>query len=202
MPKLNKNKFILGVTGNLACGKSTVAAMFKTQDCLLIDADRLGHRFLSAPGLVYKKIINTFGEGILDPDKKINRAKLAKRVFAGKKDLARLNAIVHPVLIKEIKRLIKNSDKKIIILDAALIIEAGLRKIADKLVVVTAKKNQQILRQQKGAGLSREDILSRLKSQISQSKKKRFADFIIDNSGSIVETKKQVCAIRRKLWKS
>lgn len=176
--------------------------MFKTGDCLLIDADRLAHRFLFAPGAVYKKIRKNFGEGILNPDKKINRAKLAKRVFADTRDLARLNAIVHPVLIKEIRRLIKNSDKKVIILDAALIIEAGLRKIVDKLVVVTAKKNQQVLRQQKGAGLSRREIMLRIKSQISQNKKTRFADFIIDNSGSIAETKKQVFAIRRKLWKS
>lgn len=176
--------------------------MFKAKDCLLIDADRLGHKFLSTQGPVYKKIRKNFGEGILNPDKKINRAKLSKRVFADTKDLARLNAIVHPVLIKEIRRLIKNSAKKIIILDAALIIEAGLRKIVDKLVVVTAKKNQQILRQQKKAASSRREISLRIKSQISQNRKKRFADFIIDNSGSIAETKKQVFAIRRKLWKS
>lgn len=202
MPKQKKNKFVLGITGNIACGKSTVAAIFKTKDCQLIDADCLGHELLSIGTGVYRKIRKSFGQGILKPDNSIDRSKLAKIVFADKRALARLNGIVHPSLIKEINRLIKNSNKRIIILDAALIIEAGLRRMVDKLVVVTAKKNQQIGRGQKGPGFKRGQIRMRLKSQISQNEKLRFADFTIDNSGLITKTRKQVLEIRRKLWKS
>lgn len=202
MLKSKKNKFVLGITGNIACGKSTVAAMFKTKDCQLIDADRLGHELLSVGSGVYKKIIKSFGRGILKANKEVDRTKLASIVFASNAALTNLNGIVHPVLIKEIKRIIRNSKKRVIILDAALIIEAGLRKRVDKLIVVTAKRNQQILRAAKASGFKKEQILARLKFQISQSKKLPFADFTIDNSGSIGETRKQVLEIRRKLWKS
>lgn len=197
-----KNKFILGITGNIGCGKSTVAAIFKTKDCQLIDADCLGHELLFMGTGVYREIRRFFGRGILKPDNSIDRAKLAKIVFSDKKALAKLNGIAHPALIKEIKRLIKTSNKRIIILDAALIIEAGLRKMVDKLVVVTAGKNQQIARGRKRPGFKRGQIRMRLKSQISQKEKSRFADFIIDNSGLISKTRKQVLEIRRKLWKS
>lgn len=202
MPKHEKNKFILGITGNIACGKSTVAEMFKTKDCQLIDADCLGHELLSAGTGVYKRIIKSFGQGILRADKGIDRAKLGRVVFSNQEALVKLNGIVHPALIKKINYLIKNSNKRIVILDAALIIEAGLRGMVDKLVVVTVKRNQQILRSKKGSGFRKGHILKRLKSQISQKEKSGFADFTIDNSGSIGKTRKQVLAIRRKLWKS
>lgn len=202
MPKQKKNKFILGITGNFACGKSAVSAMFKTKDCQLIDADSLGHELLSVGCGVYKKIVRSFGRKILKPNRQIDRARLGDIVFADKAALAKLNKIVHPELINKIKRLIWNSKKRIVILDAALIIEAGAVKIIDKLVVVTAKQNQQILRGQKSSGFKKAQILKILESQISQEAKTRFADFIIDNSGSIGKTRKQVLEIRRKLWKS
>ena len=199
MLKQKKNKFVLGVTGNIACGKSTVAGMFKTKDCLLIDADALGRRLLVKNRGIYKKIIGIFGREILKRDNAIDRNKLGKKVFADKAALIKLNRIMHPPLIREIKRQIKNSDKKIIILDAALIIEAGLRKMVDKLVVVKAKREQQILRKVKSGVFGREDVAMRMKSQISQNAKLRFADFIIDNSGQISKTRKQVFEIRRAL---
>lgn len=202
MLKPRKNKFVLGVTGNIACGKSTVAGMFKTKDCLWINADYLGHDLVSTHAGVYNKIINTFGTGILKLDKSIDRVKLAKIVFADQEVLTKFNALVHPELIRRIKQFIRNSAKKIIILDAALIVESGLIKIADKLVVVVAKKKQQILRAQKSLGLTKKQVILRMKSQISQKEKSRFADFIIDNSGQISKTKKQVSKIRRQLWKS
>lgn len=192
----------MGVTGNIGCGKSTVASMFKTKDVQVIDADVLAHKLYSAGSSTYRKIKKAFGDRIIQPDNRIDRVKLAKIVFADKPALATLNNIVHPQVIREINRRIKNSAKRIIILDAALIIEAGLRKIVDNLVVVTAKKSQQILRGQRSSGFSRDQIARIIKSQISQKEKSRFADFIIDNSGSIGKTRKQVLAIRRNLWKS
>ena len=202
MPKPRKNKFVLGVTGCIGCGKSTVAGMFKSKDSLLIDADCLGHDLMSIGTGVYRKIIKSFGRGILKPDNSIDRAKLSKIVFTNRETLAKLNGIVHPELIRQVKRRIRNSNNRIIVLDAALIIEAGLTRMVDKLVVVTAKRQQQILRSQKSLGLTKKQVISRMKSQISQKAKSRFADFIIDNSSSLSKTRKQVYEIRRKLWKS
>ena len=202
MLRPRKNKFVLGITGNIASGKSTVARMFKTKDCLLIDADCLGHKLISSGTGVYTRIIKAFGSGMLKPDNSIDRAKLAKIVFTNKLALARLNAIVHPELIRQIKRLIRNANKRVIILDAALIVEAGLIRLVDKLIVVTAQRKQQFLRSQKNLNLTKKQLILRVKSQVSQKAKSRFADFIIDNSGQLSKTAKQVFKIRRKLWKS
>jgi dephospho-CoA kinase len=199
MLKQKKSKFVLGVTGNIGCGKSTVARMFKTEDCLLIDADKLAHESISYGSKVYKKIKNYFGKGILKKNKSVDRLKLANLVFANNSALTKLNSIVHPQVISEIKRRIKDSRKRIIILDAALIVEAGLNRIVDKLVVVKVKRKLQIFRSQKSLGLSKKQVGMRMKSQISQKAKSGFADFIIDNSGTISQTRKQVFEIRRAL---
>jgi dephospho-CoA kinase len=201
MPKQKKNKIVIGVTGSLASGKSTVARMFKTRVCQLIDADRLAHQSLSRGGSVYKKIISFFGKGILKKNKNIDRGKLARIVFVNRLALEKLNSFVHPAVIKEISRRILNSKKKIVILDAPLIIEAGLRPMLDKLVVVTVKKSQQFSRARKSLALSEKQTGMRIKSQISQKGKSRFANFIIDNSGTMRKTRKQVSEIRRLLWK-
>ena len=109
---------------------------------------------------------------------------------------------MHPRLKRLIAERINHSSKKIIILDAALIIEAGLKDSVDKLVVVKADTRQQVLRAKKKFSLSPKEVLARIKSQSSMRLKARLADFIIDNSGTLHQTKKQVSEIRRKLWKS
>jgi len=184
----------------LGAGKSTVARLFKTAACELIDADKLGHQLLYRGGSVYKKIVNFFGTGILKANKNIDRRKLAGTVFLHKPALEKLNSIVHPALKKEIFRRIINSAKRIIILDAALIIEAGLRGKLDKLVVVTAKRGQMLSRSGGKLAINKRQAGLRMKSQISQNEKSRFADFIIDNSGSIAKTRKQVLEIRGPLF--
>ncbi|MFA4854219.1 MAG: dephospho-CoA kinase [Candidatus Omnitrophota bacterium] len=202
MPKQKKDKFVIGVTGGMGSGKSTVARMLKNRACELIDADRLAHQSLYRGGPVYKKIVSFFGPRILKADKNIDRAKLAGVVFIHKPALKKLDSIVHPAVKKEISRRIMNSGKRFIILDASLIIEAGLRKKLDKLVVVTSTRSQQLGRSARKLAINRRQAGMRIKSQISQNEKLRFADFIIDNSGAISKTRKQVIEIRRKLWKS
>jgi len=199
MFKRKKAKLVLGLTGTIGSGKSTVARMFKTKDSLLIDADKLAHDSFRIGSSVYKQVVAYFGEGILRPDKRIDRAKLAAIAFVNKAALIKLNKIVHKAVIAEIKRLVKDSGKKLVILDAALLIEAGLKKMVDKLVVVKAGRQQQILRSQRRLGLSKDEVSQRMKYQISQSAKLRLADFIIDNSGLISKTRKQVSEIRRAL---
>jgi len=202
MLRQKKAKLVLGITGSMGSGKSTVARMFKDKDCQLIDADKLAHESFNIGSVVYKKVIASFGRGILKHNNCIDRASLAGLAFASKASLTKLNKIVHQAVISDIRRRIKNSDKKIIILDAALIIETGLKKIVDKLLVVKASRGMRILRSQKRLGLSRNEVSRRLKYQISQDEKIRLADFIIDNSGLISKTRKQVSEIRRMLWKS
>jgi len=202
MPKLKKDKFVLGITGSIACGKSTVASMFRGRDSLLINADQLGHKLLVTGSSAYKKVIRAFGRAILDPGNSINRVKLSKIVFADRRALTRLNRITHPELLGLIKQRIRSTKKRRVILDAPLIVESGLVPLMDALVVVTATRQEQIRRARQSLGLSARQIKQRIKSQISQKAKTRFADFIIDNSGSISKTKEQVSKIRRQLWKS
>jgi len=203
-PNLNKRgrKLVLGITGTFGSGKTTVAGIFKSFGAELIDADKLAHQCCRPGNKAYKRIIKAFGKEIIGKDKTINRKKLGKIAFNNRGLLKRLNDIIHPGVIRDIKSRIRDSKSKVIVLDAPLLIEAGLRRLVDKLIVVRITRSKQIERAKKKTPLSKTDILKRMKSQISQCAKLRFADFIIDNSGTIGETRKQAERIRRLLWKS
>lgn len=196
---LNKKKVILGVTGSFGSGKTTVAKIFQSFGAQIIDADKIAHSCISPRRQAYKKIIDTFDKDIFSKDRTINRRKLAWMIFNNKNLLRRLNNIIHPEVIKIIKSQIKASRVKIIVLDAPLLLEAGLRGIVDKLIVVKITQDIQITRVQNKTALSKADILKRIRAQISQNVKLRFANFVIDNSGTIQNTKKQVIRIWKKL---
>ena len=200
--KRNKKRVILGVTGTFGSGKSTVANMFKSFGAELIDADKIAHRVIRPGSEIYKKIINAFSRSILKKNKTIDRKKIAKAVFKDKKLLQKLNRIIHPEVIKIIENQICASTKDIVVLDAPLLIEAGLERLVDKLIVVSIHKKKQIERALKKASLSEADILKRIKAQIPLKDKIRLADFVIDNSSTIEKTRKQVVSIRRSVWKS
>ena len=195
----NKIRPILGITGSFGSGKSTVAKMFALHGARLIDADKIAHNVIKPGNIAYKKIIVGFGKGILDKNSRIDRKMLARIVFNDKKLLQKLNKIVHPQIIGIIKKQIKNAGAKAIILDAPLLIEAGLKGLVDKIIVVKISKEKQIRRLIKNTSLGRVDILKRIRSQVPLHVKSRFADFIIDNSGTIEETKRQVNEICKKL---
>ena len=200
--KRNKNRVILGITGAFGSGKSTVANMFRSCGAELIDADKIAHRVIRPGSEIYKKIIDAFSRSILKKNKTIDRKKIAKLVFKDKKLLKKLNQIVHPEVIEIIKNQICASTKGIVVLDAPLLIEAGLGGIVDKLIVVSIHKKKQIERALKKTSLSEADILKRIKAQIPLKDKVRLADFVIDNSGTIGKTREQVVSIRRLVWKS
>lgn len=197
-----KKRIILGIAGGFGSGKTTVAKMFKSYDAKIIDADKIAHALLRQRSKIHKKIIRVFGTGIVDKDNSINRSKLAKIVFSDKNLLNRLNKIMHPAVIKIIKTQITASQAKIIVLDAPLLIEAGIRKLVDKLIIVNSSRGKQIERASKKTSLSKIDIVRRIKSQFPLQNKVRLADFVIDNNGTIKKTKKQVEQIRRQLWKN
>lgn len=202
-PKQKVNKrIVLGVTGTFGSGKSTVAGIFGKMGASVIDADDLARKCIYPGSRLYKKIVSVFGAGILAKNRQIDRAKLAESVFNNRDLLHKLNSVIHPEVIRNIKKEIKASKSKIVILDAPLLIEAGLRNMVDKLIVVKISRDLQIKRIQKKLSIGKAQILKRIKCQMPQKEKVRLADFVIDNNGTLRETKRQVSQIRRMWWKN
>jgi len=190
---------IIGVTGSFGSGKSTVARMFKSLGTKVIDADRIARGLIKPKTKIYKKIIDSFGRDILKDDNVIDRHKLADIVFNNKERLNRLNGIIHPEVIRVIKNQIKTGARRMIVLDAPLLIEAGLAGLVDKIIVVKLDRKEQIRRLLNNSSLSKPEILRRINAQMSLRHKIRLADFVIDNGGTVKETKKQVIKIWDKL---
>ena len=194
---------IVGLTGGIVVGKSTVASMFKDLGAKIIDADKLGHSVILPYNPVWGKIIRLFKKDILRNDLTIDREKLGKIVFANQTLLKKLNEITHPEIIKLIKKEINlakdktRSQEKILVIDAALIYEAKIDRLMDKIIVVYVNEDEQAKRLiKKRNNLSKEEALQRIKSQIPMKEKVKMADYVIDNSNSLEKTKEQV----EKIW--
>jgi len=194
---------IIGLTGGIVGGKSTVASMFKDLGAKIVDADKLGHSVILPHRPAWEKITRLFGKDILRNDLTIDRERLGKIVFTNQTLLKKLNEITHPEIIKLIKKeinLAKNkthSQEKILIIDAALIYEAKIDRLMDKIIVVYINEDEQVKRLVKRDNLSKEEALQRIKSQMPMKEKVKMADYVIDNSSSLDKTKKQV----EKIWK-
>jgi dephospho-CoA kinase len=191
-----KNKLLLGLTGSFGSGKSTVAGMLGSFGAQIIDADKIAHLVYKPNADAYRKIVDCFGKGILRRDKRIDRKKLSLVVFKSESSLRKLNAIVHPQVIRVIREKLKAASKPVVVLDAPLLIEVGLTSLVDKLIVVKISRKLQMERVSKRTGLARERISRIIKAQMSLADKVRLADFVIDNSGNIAATKKQV----KQMW--
>ena len=194
---------ILGLTGNIACGKSTVAAIFKELGATLIDADKVARDIVGKGNPALKKIIKHFGNEILNKDGTLNREKLGRKVFNDEKARQILNDITHPEIFKEINNLIekyRSEGQKIVIIEATLIVEREkLKKIIDKLIVVSASKDIQIKRLKDRDGFSKEHAILRINSQIPTEEKIKHADFVIHNDSDIKKITKQIENIWRGL---
>jgi len=194
---------IVGLTGGIVGGKSTVASMFKDLGAKIIDVDKLGHSVILPYSPAWGKIIKLFKKDILRNDLTIDREKLGKIVFANQALLKKLNEITHPEIIKLIKKEINlakdktRNQEKILVIDAALIYEAKIDRLMDKIIVVYVNEDEQAKRLVKRNNLSKEEALQRIKSQMPMKEKVKMADYVIDNSNSLDETKKQV----EKIWK-
>ncbi|MCM8795146.1 MAG: dephospho-CoA kinase [Candidatus Omnitrophica bacterium] len=194
-----KKKIIIGITGSFGSGKTTVARIFSRYGAKVIDADKIAHRLIQQDQRVYKRIVHTFGEGILKKDKSIDRKKLARLVFTKKNFLEKLNQIMHPEIIRLIKKDIRNVKKGFVVLDAPLLLEAGLRTMVDKLIVVKINRRKQIQRLRRKTTLTPQEILKRINSQMPLRYKAKIADFVIDNSGNLSQTRSQINKIMSQL---
>lgn len=191
---------IIGLTGGYAAGKTVVADLFRKLGADVLSADRIAHEAIMPDTDVWKKTVRYFGRGILLKNRKINRRKLAGIVFKDRKKLKKLNSIVHPAVKKEIRRIIKekkaNGTEKVFFIEAPLLFEAGIKKWFDKIIVVDCSEKVQFKRAKERDKISEKEIRLRIKSQLPLTKKIKMADFVIDNSRRLEETKKQV----GKIW--
>lgn len=190
-------QMILGITGALGAGKTAVAAMFSKHGFLHINADEIGHRLLEQES-IKKKIIRAFGREIIS-GKTIDRAKLRSVVFSSQRKREELNRIIHPAIRQKVKSIIRQSNRRDAIIDAALLVEAKAVSLVDKVIVVKASQTEREKRLVKGRKWTRQEISRIAKSQLSQEKKVEYADWVVDNSGPLNKTRQQVARILEKI---
>ena len=195
----------VGLTGGVACGKSTVAAMLSEMGCEVVDADQLGHQAIAPGGPAYQAVLDAFGSILADAQGPISRPLLAERVFARPAELARLNAIVHPAIMELVERrcreFARRNPRGILVVDAALIFEARVEKRFQKVIVVDCTPEQQAARfVARGLG-GEEEARSRIAAQLPRKVKLACADFVVDSSGALEETRRQVEEIYQELRK-
>jgi dephospho-CoA kinase len=189
---MSTKKYLIGLTGNIATGKSTVLEMLKRLGARVIDADALVHQLMVKETPVWQAILDEFGEGILASEDEIDRGKLGAIVFADAEALERLEAIIHPAVTACVDELIRQATEPVVVVEAIKLIEAGWHRAYDALWVVTCSKEQQLERLMRTRKLSQEEALLRIEAQPPQEDKVALADVVIDNSGSLKETREQV----------
>jgi dephospho-CoA kinase len=192
-----KKTIVIGVTGQLSTGKSTVSALLAQSGAAIINADLLAHRALRRNGACFKKVVRTFGNEILNKGE-IDRAVLAKIVFADKAKLKKLEGIIHPFVIKETRRqvgLFRKSGKRIVVLDVPLLFETQMDRGTDFTIAVKASRAVQLIRIAQQGKIERLEALRRMRSQLSMTEKARRADMIVNNGGTLEQTEKQVAKI-------
>jgi dephospho-CoA kinase len=193
---------VVGLTGGIASGKSTVSEMFRRLGAAIIDADLVAREVVQPDRWAWKRIVERFGRGILQEDRQIDRKQLGKRVFERPWERRFLNLVTHPPIYLEILRGIYRHWRKrtpLVMVDAALLFETPLHFFIKPVIVVYADPESQIVRLIRRDQVNREEALQRIRSQISLEEKKRRAEFVIDNSGSRERTEQRVLELWREL---
>jgi dephospho-CoA kinase len=194
---------LVGLTGGVATGKSTVAKMFKQCGAVVIDADVLARDVVKRGKPAWREIVGTFGKTVLNPDRTINRRALGAIVFGNRAKLRRLERIIHPRVAREQSRLTKraarNDPKAVVIYDVPLLFEVGIDKRVDKILVVAADRNTQIARLKSRNGLSYAEALRRIRSQMPWAKKIQRADHVLQGTLSRTSLRRQVSRILKNL---
>ncbi|CAH2214297.1 dephospho-CoA kinase [Tepidibacter aestuarii] len=175
---------VIGLTGSIGSGKSTVSNILKKKNINIIDADKISRKIFDDKKAL-DEVVKCFGSEILNSDKILDRKKLGSIVFSDEVKLKKLNSITHPIITNKIKVSIdkfKEQGKKIVVLDAPLLIEANLLDLVDMVLLVICNENIQIERIVKRDNINKEDAILRIRSQMRVEDKKKYADYIIDNS--------------------
>lgn len=185
----------VGLTGGIGCGKSTVAGMFASLGAVMVNSDDIGRTLMQPGGVVYDRIVSGFGSEVVDSNGQLDRAKLADIVFHNLEKLKHLNAIVHAPVLREIDRQVQLTRWKdpnaVILVESAVLFEAGQNRRFDKIVVVWCRPDQQVERYVAKSRISVEDVQRRMAAQMPGEEKKRLADYVIDTSGSIEDSERQ-----------
>jgi len=184
--------YLIGLTGNIATGKTTVCNILRELGAHVIDADALVHRLLEKGQPVHRQVVAAFGDEIVRADGEIDRSRLGRIVFADADALRRLEGIIHPAVDDMVQHEIASSPADVVVVDAVKLIESGLSKRCNAVWVVTANAGQQSERLTTQRGMSRQDARQRIRAQSPQANKVRYANVVIDNSGTIEETEAQV----------
>jgi len=197
---MSSRPLVLGVTGNISSGKSTVAKALEQHGAVVVDADQLARDVVEAGTKTLERLVGAFGEEILQSDGSLNRERLGQMVFADTKVRATLNQIVHPEIarksIEVLQRLRERDDIPLIVYEAPLLFEVGAEKRVDKVLVVKIDSKEQLKRLMARDHLGEVEAKQRIAAQMSQDKKLARADYVIDNSGTISDVLLQV----EKLW--
>jgi len=193
----------VGLTGGLASGKSFVGRALTDLGCLVIHADKLGHQALEPDGEAFEGAVREFGDDILNAEGAIDRRKLGALVFHDPEKLAKLNALVHPLVWARERQLLDEyaatHPRGIGVVEAAILIEAGSYRNYDKLIVAVCSEEQQIERAMSRDGMTREQVLDRLSRQMPLAEKIKYADYVIDTSGAKENTLEQTRAVYHSL---
>ncbi len=197
---------IVGLTGGIVSGKTTIAKMFQELGAQVIDADEIARKVVRPGEKAWQGIVEYFGPEILRDDLEINRKKLADIVFSNKEKLAVLNSITHPEITLMIKKQINQLKSKyqkdiICIVEAPLLFEAHLEDMMDKIIVVYLNREEQLKRLLLRNNLTREEAIQRIESQMPLEEKLSRADYVIDNCFSLQQTKKKVLQVWKELEK-
>ena len=199
----NKTMILIGITGGIACGKTEVSLVFQKKGAIILSGDEIGKEVVEKNKGVFKELVRTFGKEILNKNKNLNRRKLGEVAFASKESKDLLNRIVHPYLLRELRKRInslrRKRDKDVVVIDAALIVEWGLQKELDYLIFVESKREEKIKRLQKQKSYSRKEAIDRIKSQLPEITKKRLADFVIKNDEGLKELRTKAENIWEKI---
>ena len=204
---MKRRHFLIGLTGNIATGKSLVAQMLAELGARVIDADQVAHDVMLPGGPAYGAVVEAFGTDILseaDAGGTIDRAKLGAIVFRDPAALRRLEQIVHPATIAAVNRLIAAAAEQVVVVEAIKLIEAGMHRRYEALWVVTAPREVQIARLMAIRGLSQAEAALRVDAQPPQAEKAALADLVIVNDGSVADLRLKVEAawaeVRRRVW--
>lgn len=193
--------YVIGLTGGIASGKSTVSKLLKDKGAVIIDADEISRQIMMPGQPAYHEVIKKFGTKILKDKDDIDRKKLGDIVFSNTTLLKTLNQITHPAIVDEIKKRLdyyRSRSEKVAVIDAALLLEVGLNLLVDEVWLVVVDEKTQIKRlMEREKILTPKEAIERIKAQMPLEEKRRLADKIIDNSGDLEYTKKQV----DKLWR-